>query len=450
MLDMKKINTSFSQIILFVVPLMLTGILQLLYNAADSMVVGRFDGADSLAAVSSVSSLVNLLVNFFMGMSAGAAVAVAHDYGAGDYNGVSKTVHTSVSVSVILGIIVGAFGICFSEVFLVWMGSPENILPLSSIYLKIFFIGTPANMLFNYCAAIIRSTGDTKRPLIILASTGLVNVVLNLIFVVGLKIGVAGVALATIISQYISAIAVIVFLLKTDSCIRFKLSSLAVDFGKLKRIIIVGFPAGLQSALFSISNVIIQSSVNSFGSVVMAGSGASHNIEGFTFTAMNSVHHAALTFVGQSVGAKEFENIHKVTAKCVLLVSVLGIIMGGASYLFSKELLLLFLPKSPEAIPYGQLRLLYVAVPYFTCGMMDVLVGAQRGLGMSFIPMINSLIGSCAFRVLWIMTVFTHYRTLEAIFISYTISWVLTTIAHLIFYLIGYNRIIKHQKRCVN
>jgi len=421
-------------IIKFILPLMLTGILQLLYNAADSIVVGRYEGSSSLAAVSSVSSLVNLLVNLFMGISVGTAVAVAHDFGAKDDEGVSKTVHTSMGLALVLGIIVGAIGLIFSRTFLIWMGSPEDVLPLSDAYLKIFFLGTPANMIYNFGAAILRSIGDTKHPLYFLSGSGIVNVILNLIFVIQLKMGVAGVAWATIISQYISAIAIVLFLMQCKCAIRYDIRKTRFHWEKLRKIILVGLPAGIQSSLFSISNVVIQSSVNSFGSLVMAGNGAAASIEGFAYTAMNSVTQASLTFIGQNVGAGKIEQIGRVLRRCLVVVCIIGIAFGGLSYLFGNQLLAIYLPKDPAAIPYGKLRLLIIAVPYFFCGIMDVLTGAQRGMGMSIAPMVNSLIGSCLFRVVWISTAFVAFRSLEIIYISYPISWALTSLAHYIFY----------------
>lgn len=424
------------KIIKFIIPLMLTGILQLLYNAADSIVVGHYDGSSALAAVSSVGALINLLVNAFMGLSVGAAVVVAQDYGAKDYEGVSKTVHTSYLISIIGGIVVGAIGLIFSRQFLIWMGSPEDVLPLSTEYLMIYFIGTPANMAYNFGASILRSVGDTKRPLYFLTISGLVNVVLNLVLVIVFHMGVAGVAYATIISQILSAVMVIVYMMKSKDCVRFVPKNMRIYGDKLKKMLYIGLPAGFQGTVFSLSNVVIQSAVNSFGSLVMAGNGAASSLEGFTYTAMNSVYQASLTFVGQNVGAKKYDRINKVQGVCLVLVTIIGLVFGVTTYCLGEPLLSIYLPNDPEAIPYGIIRMSYIALPYFLCGMMEVMVGGQRGMGMSFIPMINALLGSCVLRIVWISTVFAADPTLFTLYISYPISWIVTTLAHTVFYFV--------------
>ena len=424
------------KIIKFIIPLMLTGILQLLYNAADSIVVGHYDGSSALAAVSSVGALINLLVNAFMGLSVGAAVVVAQDYGAKDYEGVSKTVHTSYLISIIGGIVVGAIGLIFSRQFLILMGSPEDVLPLSTEYLMIYFAGTPANMAYNFGASILRSVGDTKRPLYFLTISGLVNVVLNLVLVIVFHMGVAGVAYATIISQILSAVMVIVYMMKSKDCVRFVPKKMRIHGDKLKKMLYIGLPAGFQGTVFSLSNVVIQSAVNSFGSLVMAGNGAASSLEGFTYTAMNSVYQASLTFVGQNVGAKKYDRINKVQGVCLVLVTIIGLVFGVTTYCLGEPLLSIYLPNDPEAIPYGIIRMSYIALPYFLCGMMEVMVGGQRGMGMSFIPMINALLGSCVLRIVWISTVFAADPTLFTLYISYPISWIVTTLAHAVFYFI--------------
>lgn len=424
------------KIIKFIIPLMLTGILQLLYNAADSIVVGHYDGSSALAAVSSVGALINLLVNAFMGLSVGAAVVVAQDYGAKDYEGVSKTVHTSYLISIIGGIVVGAIGLIFSRQFLIWMESPEDVLPLSTEYLMIYFAGTPANMAYNFGASILRSVGDTKRPLYFLTISGLVNVVLNLVLVIVFHMGVAGVAYATIISQILSAVMVIVYMMKSKDCVRFVPKKMRIHGDKLKKMLYIGLPAGFQGTVFSLSNVVIQSAVNSFGSLVMAGNGAASSLEGFTYTAMNSVYQASLTFVGQNVGAKKYDRINKVQGVCLVLVTIIGLVFGVTTYCLGEPLLSIYLPNDPEAIPYGIIRMSYIALPYFLCGMMEVMVGGQRGMGMSFIPMINALLGSCVLRIVWISTVFAADPTLFTLYISYPISWAVTTLAHTVFYFI--------------
>lgn len=422
------------QIIRYIVPLMLTGILQLLYNAADNVVVGRFDGSNALAAVGSTGALVNLILNVFMGLSVGTAVAVAHDYGANDHEGVQKTVHTSILISIFCGVIVGVFGCLCSGTFLKWMGTPDDVLPLSTTYLAIYFLGTPASLIYNFGASILRSVGDTKRPLFFLTLSGFINVALNLVFVIVLHMSVAGVALATIISQYVSMVMIIVCLIREKSCCHLDFRKLRIHRDKLQKIIRVGLPAGIQGSVFSISNVVIQSSVNSFGSLVMAGNTAAAQLEGFAYTAMNSVYHAALTFVGQNMGAKKYHMINKVVFRCFIVVMVIGIGVGTLMFSFAEPLLKIYLPNDPDAIPYGITRLTYLIIPYFLCGTMEVMVGGQRGMGMSIVPMITSLVGSCLLRVIWVMTIFAAFRSLPVLYLSYPISWFLTTAAHTFFY----------------
>ncbi len=422
------------QIVRYIVPLMLTGILQLLYNAADNVVVGRFDGSNALAAVGSTGALVNLILNVFMGLSVGTAVAVAHDFGANDEEGVQKTVHTSILISIFCGVIVGAFGCLCSGTFLKWMGTPDDVLPLSTTYLAIYFLGTPASLISNFGASILRSVGDTKRPLFFLTLSGFINVALNLVFVILFRMSVAGVALATIISQYVSMVMIVVCLVREKSCCHLDFRKLRIHRDKMQKIIRVGLPAGIQGSVFSISNVVIQSSVNSFGSLVMAGNTAAAQLEGFAYTAMNSVYHAALTFVGQNMGAKKYHMINKVVFRCFIVVMVIGLGVGTLMYSFAEPLLKIYLPNDPDAIPYGITRLTYLIIPYFLCGTMEVMVGGQRGMGMSIVPMVTSLVGSCLLRVIWVMTIFAAFRSLPVLYLSYPISWFLTTAAHTFFY----------------
>lgn len=442
----QKEHSLTGQIIRYIVPLILTGILQLLYNAADNIVVGRWDGSQALAAVGSTGSLINLIVNVFMGLSIGTAVAVAHDFGANDYDGVQRTVHTSILISVFSGIAVGAFGCVCSGTFLEWMGTPEDVLPLATTYLEIYFLGTPASLVYNFGASILRSVGDTKRPLFFLTLSGLINIVLNLVFVIVFHMGVAGVAISTIISQYVSMVLILICLVREKGCCRLEFKKLKIHGDKFKKILRVGLPAGIQGSVFSISNVVIQSSVNSFGSVVVAGNTAAAQLEGFAYTAMNSVYHAALTFIGQNMGAKRYDRINKVLVRCLIVVVIIGISVGGLMYIFGEPLLKIYLPNDPDAIPFGMTRLVYVMLPYFLCGMMEVMVGGQRGMGMSIIPMVTSLVGSCLLRIVWIMTVFSVYHTLPSLYISYPISWTLTTAAHTVFYFYHLSKVKKRAR----
>ena len=424
-----------SKILAFALPLMLSGILQLLFNAADIVVVGRFAGSEALAAVGSTSSLINLIINMFIGLSIGANVVAARSYGARDAEAVSETVHTAVFSALVGGVILIFAGILLARPMLTLMGTPDDVIDQSALYMQIYFIGMPAFMLYNFGAAILRAIGDTKRPLYFLTLAGVVNVVFNLIFVIVFKMGVAGVALATIISQIISAALITLCLIKTEGPCHLDIKQLKFHKKSLMEMLRIGLPAGLQGTIFNISNVLIQSSVNSFGSLVMAGNTAASNIEGFVYTAMNAVYQTSLSFTSQNMGAKEFKRVDKVLMQCLVVVAVVGIVLGNGAYLFGSQLLGIY-SSSPEVIQYGLVRLSLVSATYFLCGLMDVFVGSIRGLGYSIMPMLVSLPGACLFRVIWIFTIFQVERTLFCLYISYPISWVLTTSIHAVCYLL--------------
>ncbi len=424
-----------SKILAFALPLMLSGILQLLFNAADIVVVGRFAGSEALAAVGSTSSLINLIINMFIGLSIGANVVAARSYGARDAEAVSETVHTAVFSALVGGVILIFAGILLARPMLTLMGTPDDVIDQSALYMQIYFIGMPAFMLYNFGAAILRAIGDTKRPLYFLTLAGVVNVVFNLIFVIVFKMGVAGVALATIISQIISAALITLCLIKTEGPCHLDIKQLKFHKKSLMEMLRIGLPAGLQGTIFNISNVLIQSSVNSFGSLVMAGNTAASNIEGFVYTAMNAVYQTSLSFTSQNMGAREFKRVDKVLVQCLLVVAVVGIVLGNGAYLFGSQLLGIY-SSSPEVIQYGLVRLSLVSATYFLCGLMDVLVGSIRGLGYSIMPMLVSLTGACLFRLIWIFTVFQVERTLFCLYISYPISWILTASIHGVCYLV--------------
>lgn len=430
------------KILIFYIPLMLSGILQLLFNAADIAVVGRFAGNESLAAVGSTSSLTNLIVNLFIGLSVGANVLVARYYGAGQQKELKEMIQTAVGTALISGILLIFVGFFVSKPALSLMGTPDNVIRHSVLYMRIYFAGMPFMMTYNFGSAVLRAVGDTKRPLYYLLLAGVVNVILNLIFVIAFSMGVAGVATATVISQAISAALVIRCLLKTDGVYKLVLKDMKIVPDKLLRMFQIGLPAGVQGALFSISNVLIQSSVNSFGSIAMAGNTAGSNIEGFVYTSMNSFYQSAISFCGQNYGARQYRRVGKVLLICEVLVVLVGAVMGNAAYFFGDHLLKLY-STDPEVIAYGILRMGYICVPYFLCGMMDVIVGALRGIGYSIMPMLVSLTGACLFRVVWIYTVFQQYRTLPCLYISYPISWTLTFLVHLICFAIVYRKLLK-------
>lgn len=433
------------KILLFTLPLMASSILQLLFNAADIIVVGRYAGSDALAAVGSTGALINLLTNMFIGFSVGANVLVARYYGADKPDEVSETVHTSVMLSIIGGVLLAVIGIIFASPLLELMGTPENVLPLAALYVRIYFAGMPVILLYNYGSAILRAIGDTKRPLYYLAIAGVLNIILNLILVIVFEMSVAGVALATIISQTLSAVLVIRCLIHTEGGCHLDLHQLKIHTNKLWKILQLGLPAGLQGSIFSLSNVLIQSSVNSFGAIAMAGNSAAANIEGFTYVAMNSFYQAAITFVSQNMGAMEFRRIRKIAWQCLACVTVTGALLGNLSFFFGHQLLGIYSDEA-EVIRYGIYRLEVIGTTYFLCGIMDVCVGCLRGIGYSFLPMVVSLLGACGFRILWIFTVFKGHHDLHTLYISYPISWAITASVHMICFLILYRRMVKKSR----
>lgn len=429
------------KIIMYCVPLALSGILQLLYNAADVIVVGQFSGSTALAAVGSTGSLINLVVNLLIGLSVGTSVCVANFYGAGKQKDLRETVHTSMLISVIGGVIVAIVGIVFAKTFLGWMGSPDDVIDQATLYLRIYFAGMPLNMAYNFAAAILRALGDTRRPLYYLAISGAVNVLLNLLFVIVFNMGVAGVATATVISQAVSTVLIVVCMIRSHGAIHLELRELRVHTDKLWQIVRVGLPAGLQGTIFSISNVLIQSSINSFGSVAMAGNAASANLEGFMYTAMNSVYQAALSFAGQNMGARKYTRLKKVLANCLTIVVAIGVGMGAIMFLLRYPLLKIYAPKDPQVVEYGVVRLEMFCLTYFTCGMMDVLVGQMRGMGYSIAPMIVSLVGVCGIRIGWIYTIFQQHHSLLSLYLSYPVSWVITGAVHFCAFLYLYSKV---------
>lgn len=430
------------KIILFAIPLMLSGVLQLLFNAADVIVVGRFTGNEALAAVGSTSSLINLLINLFVGVSVGANVLLGKHIGARDEENASKTVHTAVTFALVVGIAMIFVGFFLSRPLLELMGTPEDVINLSVLYMRIYFVGMPAFMFYNFGAALLRAVGDTKRPLYFLTLAGIINVIFNLIFVIVFHMGVAGVALATIISEGISAFLVFLCLKGADGVLHLDHRSLSFHKDVAIQMMKIGLPAGLQGCIFSVSNVLIQSSVNSFGSIAMAGNTASANLEGFVYNAMNSLYQTSLSFTSQNMGAKKYKRVDKILIECLVIVMIVGIIMGGGAYLIGTSLLSIY-SSDPQVISYGLLRMSLICVPYFLCGMMDVFVGSLRGMGYSVMPMLVSLTGACLFRIIWIFTIFATNRSLFVLYFSYPVSWALTATAHLICYMIVRKKVFK-------
>ena len=432
------------KLLLFTVPLILSSILQLLFNAADVVVVGRFaqQGDLCLAAVGSTGSLTSLIVNMFVGLSVGTNVVAARAWGSGDHKAMEDSMHTSMLVSVVSGVILAVVGVIGARVFLEWMNTPGEVIDLSSLYLRIYFAGMPANMIYNFGSAILRSVGDTRRPLIYLIIAGALNVILNLFFVIVLHMDVEGVALATIISQAVSAALVVICLMRSEGGLRLTLKKLRIAGNMLKEIARIGLPAGFQGVLFSISNVMIQSSINAFGATVMAGSSAAGNLEGFVYVGMNAFHQAAVSFSSQNLGAGEYKRIWRIAVVCQVCVTVVGLLMGVGVWFFGSELLRIY-TTSQEVVNAGLVRLSYVCLPYALCGMMDVMTGSLRGIGYSVMPMLVSILGICVFRVAWIATVckLPACSDIDFVYLSYPISWIITLIAHTICFVWAMRRV---------
>ncbi len=415
----------FRKIIWFMIPLIFSGLLQVFFNAADTVVLGQFAGDNELSAVGSTACLINALVNLAIGLSNGAGVVVAQNVGAKNSSGVHKTVHTAILLSLISGVVLGLLGIGISRPVLKVMNTPVEVLPLSDLYMKIYFAGLPVQMLYNFGSSILRSVGDTQRPLVFLSISGVVNIVLNIFFVAVLGMTVSGVALATVISQALSAVLLVRYMQKLDNDCRLELRKLKIHRRLFVQILNMGIPAGINGMLFSISNVIIQSSINSFGTTVMAGNAAATNLESFVYIPMNAVSQTTTAFVGQNTGARKFEQIRKLTRMFLLIVTVIGLGLGSLVCLFGQPLLRIF-TSTPEAIHYGYERLLVICLPYFTCGIMDVMSGSIRGMGQSMLPMLISFFCVCGFRLIWIFTLLPWHHYYTFILYSYSISWVVT------------------------
>jgi putative MATE family efflux protein len=425
----------FKNVVAFVVPLILGNILQLLYNAADIIVVSRFAGSTAMASVGATGSLCSLIISLFIGLTAGASVVVSRCHGAGDEKGMYRAVHTSIALGIAAGVVAMAIGISLSEYFLRLMGTPEGqVLSGAILYMKIYFVGIPAALVYNFGASILRAIGNTRRPLYILAFSGIANVVLNLVFVIGFHMSVEGVAIATAVSNYISATSVICILVKEKGAHRLNLKKLKFYKNELVSIIKIGLPAGVQSSLFSVANTLIQSSVNSFGTTAIAGAAAAGNIEGFVYMTMNAFYQATITGVSQNYGAKNEKGLRKTVKVCAASVTVVGFSLGILTVIFARQLLGIYIVDSQEAIDFGAIRMLYVILPYFLCGVMEVQAGQLRGLGYSVTAMINSLIGACGFRIFWILTVLPLNHIPQVLFLCWPISWMLVIMMHFVCY----------------
>jgi len=423
------------KMLMFALPLMLSSILQLLFNAADIVVVGKFAGDNSLAAVGSNTALINLLTNLFIGLSIGANVVAARHYGAKAWDDLRRTVHTAMLLSMLSGALLLVLGVIGAEQMLIWMQTPEEVLPLATVYLRIYFLGMISTMVYNFGSALLRAVGDTKRPLYFLLCAGIINVILNLLFVIGFQMDVMGVAIATVISETVSALLVLRCLVKEKGGIHLELRAMRIDRKKMLQILRIGLPAGFQGVVFALSNVVIQSSVNIFGNIVVAGNSAAANLEGFVYMAMNAFYQTTLSFVSQNYGAGEQKRINRIILLGEACVIVTGTLLGNMVVFFGNDLLQIY-SNNPEVIAAGMVRLHYISMIYALCGIMDVMVGALRGIGYSIMPMIVSIVGVCVLRLIWLATVFQipEFHKIETVYLSYPVTWILTSLVYIVFF----------------
>ena len=436
-------GTIMDKLVSFSLPLMLSGILQLMFNAVDVIVVGRFAGSQALAAVGSTTALINMFVNLFMGISLGTNVLAARFFAAGKDRQMSETVHTSIAFAAISGIVMVFVGIFFSKFALELMATPADVIEQSTLYMRIYFLGMPFFMLYNYGAAILRAVGDTKRPLIFLIISGVINAVLNMILVIVFHLAVAGVAIATVISQMISCILVLRCLYRSEGSYQLRFSKLMLKGCYLKEIFQVGVPAGIQSTVINFSNVLLQSSVNSFGSIAMAGYTAANNILGFLFVSVNSVTQACMSFTSQNYGVRKWKRMDKILVDCMILSMIVALVLGGGSYIFGSQILRIY-TENEEVIRCGMEILSYTTLTYFLCGFMDLFPGAMRGMGFSAAPMMLSIVGTVGTRIVWIFGIFPRYRSLSVLFISYPVSWILTIAMQVVCFFIVRRKV--HEK----
>ena len=423
------------KMLMFALPLMLSSILQLLFNAADIVVVGKFAGDNSLAAVGSNTALINLLTNLFIGLSIGANVVAARHYGAKAWDDLRRTVHTAMLLSMLSGALLLVLGVIGAEQMLIWMQTPEEVLPLATVYLRIYFLGMISTMVYNFGSALLRAVGDTKRPLYFLLCAGVINVILNLLFVIGFQMDVMGVAIATVISETVSALLVLRCLVKEKGGIHLELRAMRIDRKKMLQILRIGLPAGFQGVVFALSNVVIQSSVNIFGNIVVAGNSAAANLGGFVYMAMNAFYQTTLSFVSQNYGAGKQKRINRIVLLGEACVIVTGTLLGNMVVFFGNDLLQIY-SNNPEVIAAGMVRLHYISMIYALCGIMDVMVGALRGIGYSIMPMIVSIVGVCVLRLIWLATVFQipEFHKIETVYLSYPVTWILTSLVYIVFF----------------
>ena len=434
------------KLISFALPLMLSGILQLMFNAVDIVVVGRFSGSQSLAAVGSTTALINVFTNLFIGISLGTNVLAARFYGAGKTKEMSETVHTSIALALISGVAMAVIGLIFSRWSLEVMGTPEDVIAQATLYMQIYFLGMPFFMVYNYGAAILRAVGDTKRPLFYLIISGVINAVLNMILVIFFHMAVEGVAIATVISQLISCILVLRCLYRSEGSYQLRFSKLTMKKAYLMQIFQVGVPAGIQSTVINLSNALLQSSVNSFGSIAMAGYTAANNMLGFLYMSVNSITQACMSFTSQNYGVGKLKRMDKVLRDCAILSISIAVVLGGLAYCFGPQILTIY-TSDPKVINCGMEILAYTSITYFLCGIMDLFPGALRGMGYSAVPMVLSVIGTVGTRIVWVFGIFPNHRSLSVLFVSYPVSWILTIVLQVVCFYFVRKRVHQKEKR---
>lgn len=434
------------KLVSFSIPLMLSGILQLLFNAVDIIVVGQFTGNEALAAVGSTTALINVFVNLFIGISLGASVLAARFYATGQEKEMTETVHTSITLALISGIAMGIIGVIAAKGALELMDTPDNVLNLSTLYMRIYFMGMPFFMLYNYGAAILRAIGDTKRPLIFLIISGIANAALNMILVILFHMGVAGVAIGTIISQLISCVLVLTCLYRSEGSYQLRFSKLKINGAYMEQIFQVGVPAGIQSTVINLSNALLQSSVNSFGSIAMAGYTAANNMLGFLYMSVNSITQACMSFTSQNYGVGKLKRMDKVLRDCAILSISIAVVLGGLAYCFGPQILTIY-TSDPKVINCGMEILAYTSITYFLCGIMDLFPGALRGMGYSAVPMVLSVIGTVGTRIVWVFGIFPNHRSLSVLFVSYPVSWIITIVLQVVCFYFVRKRVHQKEKR---
>ena len=434
------------KLISFSLPLMVSGILQLAFNAVDIIVVGRFSGSQALAAVGSTTALINVFTNLFIGISLGANVLAARFYAAGKDREMSETVHTSITLVLISGIMMAVIGVLLAKWALEIMGTPDDVIGQSALYMRIYFMGMPFFMLYNYGAAILRAIGDTKRPLIFLIISGIANAALNMILVILFHMGVAGVAIGTIISQLISCVLVLICLYRSEGSYQLRFSKLKINGAYMEQIFQVGVPAGIQSTVINLSNALLQSSVNSFGSIAMAGYTAANNMLGFLYMSVNSITQACMSFTSQNYGVGKLKRMDKVLRDCAILSISIAAVLGGLAYSFGPQILTVY-TSDPKVINCGMEILAYTSITYFLCGIMDLFPGALRGMGYSAVPMVLSVIGTVGTRIVWVFGIFPNHRSLSVLFVSYPVSWILTIVLQVMCFYFVRKRVHQKEKR---